>query len=292
MCMYIKYNGQSFLDLLNEELILCHFERVSTRNNGLGREMTLGKSTYYRPKKANYDARFSSDLAFNVSLIKKDLSTITDDEKRIINMALTRNHTAAKLYILDDENVEYCKYYIGMFTDINEQLGDTTQGYTMTFTCVSPEYYELKNYSYSVVGTQEIVLNIDTDSPCFPIIKITPKQENITIQNLYDNNDKYIQMKNKSYIKTLDGKTILYRSSQKNSINLKNLVIDYDICIDCERRKIKNSNNVNMPISSVCEDNMYWLMLLNGENRIIVTGDCEIEFECELSRRGGVIDEI
>lgn len=290
MCKYISYNGITSKEVLaNTELFLCKFSRQDSRDTSLGRSMDLGIRTYSKLKRNNYNANFENDLVLNISLMKTDMGEFTESEKRACNVWLTKNRTANRLYILDDEDVTYSRYYIGIFTEVNEHYGDGMTGYELSFTCVSPEYYETKQYTISGGLTTSITL--DTDSTVYPYIEIHPSSDTMTIENITDQIVSYITDENGNCISDKSGDILTLNVGHVNKMTLYNLDEHTTIYVDCENKNIRNSNGKNVPLSRYGIDKVYWMKLFNGKNKILVNGG-SITLTCEVSRRGGVIDEL
>lgn len=150
------------------------------------------------------------------------------------------------------------------------------------------------NPKYKVVGNlvRGLELTLNFDRPFSLSDDVTSKWSinNFGTAILYNNSDeldKSLYPKNVTIKVTNNGNIALHneRENVHISTEFKNCIVGEIIKMNCEERIIQSSNT-STPVMERFNKN--WIRLSEGENKITITGNCEITFIYNEIRRVGV----
>lgn len=261
----LNYNGKSSDDF---DLTLCSVDsNVDEIPMGLSREVLKGENTMNRPIANHYGAKYSDTLTFDVTFVKNNQKDFSHDEIREINAWLTSTKMPTLLYI-DDEEENETVYHFGIFTAVTNVYTSGITALTYTFTSNAP-YGWSKEYmmKYNCSGNITFVLNDGSDDLedfVYPFIFIKgTKGTNITISNLSENEEFSITLPcDQLYINSKYHQIYRYYADKKVIVSLADLGWSEET-----QESIADGTK-----------SIYWIRLLPGENKISVSGACEITF--------------
>lgn len=245
-----------------------------TKNLGLAREIVKGETTKFRNTPNHLGAKYSDVLSFQIFVMKdickvnqSDMKWSREDIRKIT--AWLSSSKTPKILSFDYTNNEEENYdYYGLFTDFTTYtFGHEVYGITLQFTCTN-QYAYTKEQSYICNGDCKIIINNTSDEweeYIYPKIEIIPSiTETITIAN------------------ETDGKSFTAKIKKGNSVY-----------IDCANNIVTDDSGIvtldSLGISIQDLDKLYWFRLLNGENRVSVSGNSSVVFKCRYPRKVGEI---
>lgn len=271
------YNNKNSDDF---DLVLCTMEPIDEVPMGLQREIIKGNITSNRPVANHYNVKYSDVLAFEITFLKRNKERFNRTDIREINAWLTSPKHPCLLHILDfDDMVDEYVDYFGCFTEVSSSYASGVITLTYIFTCNAP-YGWSKEYTYDYTckdSTSFICYNSSDELQEFiyPFITVTATaKSSIVITNeteiedfklTFPNNDLplYIDSKNHKIYQIIGSKEVL--------VTLSDLGWDADT------------------LSSVSDGSkaIYWFRLVPGQNKISVTGNCNISLSYRVPRKVG-----
>lgn len=272
------YNGKNSKDF-NLRMVRIDNLDVSV---GLTREISKGPTNFYKKRANHYGTTYSDVLSFEIHLIKDECgdeySPFTKNDIRNINAWLTSPNVPKKLHVynFETENQEEYDYY-GLFTDVAYDFigGDGNNlpaAIKLTFTCDSPFGYVSKTQIVEATTNTLVTIQVENDEweeYVFPLIKVeTDNLEGATERTF-------------SIINTSDNdRTFSIKISDKNTF-----------WIDSQKKTIYDELGLFDLSSLNVEDIGYFYLprLLNGENNLIISGNCTLTFSWEECRKTGAI---
>lgn len=220
-----------------------------------------------------YDELFSPKF----TIVKKDFSDFTQDEVRQVLKYLTSTDRPALLEVYYDGNSNAADWVcIGGFTNIETYkiANSRTVGIVAQFEAITP--YAMSHIygrdendipvTYSVASTRTIPIEIHTDDnkPVYPRITITEKGTAVKFVNRHPD---------------LNGDT---RADE--FVALSGNDPGEVIVVDCANKIITSSKTKRIFGDNF---NWKWLELYDGENDIIITGNCTVSIEYREVRKVG-----
>lgn len=272
---YIKMNGKTSLDIIGTKLVICSMD-YSNNINILSREISSGENKYLRPKKNYYGVSYSNNPTYNLTFMKSDCTSFTQDEQRKIFRWMTKNTLPTKLEIFNSKEWDSTIYFKIIVVDVESYRYNGTQLIKVSFELDSSFSYRDVKITKAVTANQKFVINVDSDLDDFgyiyPKITIIPKGTKvIVIKNLTDVND-----------------------ANLNSFSYNGLQ-DLKTTIDCAKYIIKDNAGNVLRISDFFrtdnDNDVYWFRLLMDDNEIMVDSDCTMTFEFANMLKAGVPHE-
>lgn len=234
---------------------------VETVSDGSVTELNTAKSPLNN-KWYVYDTEYSEPIQFKIQLINNDFSDMTVDKRRAITKWLCLRNEYSWLSI-DKEGYEGINYNV-IISNPNVIMYGRAIGMEFTVTCDSSfGYSDIIRKSFNITNANQtinIVSNSDEMDYIYPKMQITMNSTgNFSIVNNHDN---------------------LYK------LSLENLTINEVITLDNENCIINTSLPSHMNL--MIDFNKHWLRLVNGENELMINGNCQIELEYREIRKVGV----
>lgn len=261
----LNYNGKSSDDF---DLTLCSVDsNVEEIPIGLSREILKGENTMSRPIANHYGTKYNDVISFDITFVKNSQKPFNHDEIREINAWLTSTKIPTLLYIDDDEEDETV-YHFGVFTAATNIYTSGITVLTYTFTSNAP-YGWSKKYvrNYTCSENLSFILNNDSDDLedfVYPSVFINgAKGTNIIISNASES--EYFSLTlpcDQLYINSKYHQIYRYYADKKVIVSLADLGWDEEM-----QESIADGTK-----------SIYWFRLLPGENKISVSGACEITF--------------
>lgn len=254
------YNGQSTKNIIgSSELILATFDSVDSVT-GHERDNVSGEPTISRSIANEYGTQYQS-LEFEYGLIKKNKSSFSTEEQRIVERWLTSPKLSQELQIIDCNGDLVDGIYHGKF--LSTEWYPSKDGWVgLMFKFQNNTAYPTMHFSemYQIRGMDIVTINCPSDELeeyIYPIIKITEPTETaeVSIQNVTDNNN---TMK------------IVARHALP-------MIFDCQHCIPSDGTSSGIFTYDDLGWTDV--GNIYWLRLLPGDNTIRITGNADITFE-------------
>lgn len=240
-------------------LILCSFDSSNTDESSTGLEFDI-KGDFVNDKNNDYGIEHSGVIEFQTTIAHADGSYFTKTQMREIMRWLSTKENEW-LTIYDDEYEEI--NYLGRFSKVTKKIvNGEWAGLILTFT---------SNSSYAYSDIKKVIINVSEENQqlhfyndsdnfgfLYPNLKITVSSgtQNITIKN---------------------------ESNLDATISLSELTSDEIITIDNENQIIESS--LNRIFGS--NFNGVWLEIVQGDNDLILNGDCTIEMTYRFIREVG-----
>lgn len=270
----------------NYDLIICCLNNNSPdlSVNGLHREARKGTLNRTRTCFSHYEADDSEPVTFSFDVVKSTGEEINREESIAINQWLL---TPAVPVLLEFNNTDLPLHYYALCVSIDDvESGGRLIGKHLKFETNSPCAFAPKiKKTYTVSGEKKFSLIIDTGTRgiCYPRYSISSQT---------------------------DGKVILENETDLKSVtyDLARILPDEkglrQIHIDSSYMTVKDCNGCLIPLyllgwnddyqspvsaSDSYTSEIYWLRLLERENRIRITGDCTFTMEYELPRKAGCV---
>lgn len=259
----LEYNGKSSDDF---DLICCSVDDNSQETPILAeREILKGETTQNRPIANHYGTKFDDVITFDITFIKRGGKIFSREEVREINAWLTSPKIPSLLTIGDEDDPVY---HFGIFTAVASIYTIGIAALTYTFTSNAPYGWSKKyEYTYNSTGSTSFILRNDSDDlndPVYPSVLIQGSQgENITLTNLTEIEEFSLTLPcDQLYINSKYHQIYRYYADKKVIVSLADLGWDEEM-----QESIADGTK-----------SIYWLRLLPGENKISVSGACEITF--------------
>lgn len=229
------------------------------------REILKGETTQNRPIANHYGTKFSDVITFDITFIKRGGKIFSREEVREINAWLTSPKIPSLLTIGDEDDPVY---HFGIFTAVVSIYTIGIAALTYTFTSNAPYGWSKKyEYTYNSTGSTSFILRNDSDDlndSVYPTVLIQGSQgENITLTNLTEIEEFSLTLPcDQLYINSKYHQIYRYYADKKVIVSLADLGWDGEM-----QESIADGTK-----------SIYWFRLLPGENKISVSGACEITF--------------
>lgn len=276
----------------------------------LSREASISES-YNGTRKIPHAYKWSETLSPTITFIKEDYEEFTSEENRKILKWLTGNSGTGVLsiYLDDSEVIEY--ELIGNFTTVEQYklANGRIAGYIATFESVTPwALSPIRTITKTIDKPAEFTLNIETDEPqsaIFPKVTITEGDSFVvradeSLGSKFVINvgppDEYVPGTVYAYNNKwwyVDSSGVMRGESVKPEWSTTSVVIEnlttgtksrVGMNVPGEIITLDGANKIvssNRPTNRVFGDtfNWSWLDLIEGENKIKITGNCTVTFE-------------
>ena len=259
----LEYNGKSSDDF---DLICCSVDDNSQETPMLAeREILKGETTQNRPVANHYGTKYSDVITFDITFIKREGKIFSREEVREVNAWLTSPKIPSLLTVGDEDDPVH---HFGIFTAVDSVYTIGIAALTYTFTSKAPYGWSKEyNYTYTSTGNTSFILRNDSDdlnNPVYPSVFIQGNQgENITLTNLTEIEEFSITLPcDQLYINSKYHQIYRYYADKKVTVSLTDLGWSEEI-----QESIADGTK-----------SIYWIRLLPGENKISVSGACEITF--------------
>lgn len=250
---------------------------------GLDKEILKGDVNMVRHKANQYGTVYSSVIEIEFMILHKDDSHFSQAESRSINKWLMQE-TYKPLRFNNENDTENITYYV-ICTSIVDKVYNGHNAKLVTFEADSPFGYTSKT-AYRInalnggTGSKKIV-NTSDDGIYYPILQIKCNEDYsspIVISNTTENKSMSINTDQIPVInnqKIININTSLMQISDGNNKIIPAYKLGWEIPL-----------NENSPIQSM---DKYWPRLIEGQNEISVTGNCEVIINCQFPRKVGVV---
>jgi len=259
-CKSFTYNGIT----LSSEYMVCTFDSPDiNRETGLTRKTNRGELTTFRARPNYYSSAYSDVLKFDVSLVKKDSSDLSqsDLDYLIEWLASPLKH---EVFTIEDYNgVDYHKgiEYFAICTDVKPFcIGSIIRGCTFSFECDSPYGYTGEIHTAFIGGTSINIKNISNEI----------------------NIDYYPTVHIKATEKT---DATIVNSAYPDEVMTLKMVQGQELDINCETGTIYDKFGL-FDFSS--DTNRTWIHLKHGTNRLTIQGMVEGYVLCRYVRKVGI----
>lgn len=215
---YFKYRNQynTNYDLITSISFDAGFDQIGT-----GTAVESVSTDRYDGKKIDYSARYIEQVELQITMVKKDYTDLTREEKRSILSWLSANKQASWLQLYNDEGDEIIEFF-GRFSSVEEKTADSrTIGIIATFQSPFPYGFSpLREISQTFIGSESIKIINDTDAldeyVC-PYLTITPNMpiEQLSIKNKNTNTTVFIKNLKANETLTLDNENKLAFTSDE-----------------------------------------------------------------------------
>lgn len=258
----IIYNGKSSEDF---DLISCSTETVSDMPMISGREIIKGETTLNRPVANHYGTKYNDVLTFEISFVKRNQTLFEREEIRQINAWLTSPKFPALLSLGEaGESVEH----FGVFTAATNSYSTGIAILTYEFTSNAPYGWSKPQiYSFSCKDDIDFILDNgsdDLEDYVYPEIVVSGNiGTKIRIVNRTDVNEFVFTLPcEELFINTKHHQIYQKYGSKKVMVPLSDLGWDANI------------------LSGIADgtQSIYWLRLVSGKNKMVISGACEISF--------------
>lgn len=187
-----------------------------------------------------------------IELIKIDDKTrnplpITKNDLRDLSMLLFKND----ICVLQERNI----VYYGWFIKGSNWFNAANQGYLVL------EYELASPYCYSPVQTESFLIQ---DKKIFPLRNVATADEDV-----------YSRIR---VIGMADGDVVITNATNNNTLTIKGVKKGEEIIVEGETREIYSVTNPSENMFKRLEYTKDYLFLNYGENEMLVTGNCQIEF--------------
>lgn len=274
----------------------------------------ISTTNYNGKLKRVYGYKYTNTFSPKFTFVKNDFSNISFDEQREIYAWLTSKSTPSFLKVFDAQGAILFEC-LGAFIEPKpyKLANNRTVGVTAVFESVLPwavsqlQSYELKTNQELSITHQEInVSSDDLESPVYP--KITIKQDSSrlivvlntepvvddmlphTVYSYYhagEQKTKYYWKDNQgtrqvsenppTNIETTSVKIINEHNGTQYKLILNHNIVGETIILDGANKIVSSSRLAGRTLGNDFTWN--WLPLLNGQNKITVIGNCEVELE-------------
>lgn len=231
---------------------------------GLNRTILETELNAVRSRPLQYATVYEGCLEFSFIIFKTDGTDISYQDSHTLNQWLSGSTVHKKLTFPGEQDV----YYMAICTQITDQIYNGHIGKGIVFRCDAPyAYHNPIRKKITVSENRRIKIYNDSDEGVYyPNLKITGNSDLVIIRNL-DDKDREMRLA----FSDLTDKTI---------------------CMDCEKMRVVDENNVLIPVYKIgwdVSDYIYWFRLLPGANQIEIIGSCIFEITATFPRKVGVV---
>lgn len=174
---YFKYRNQRNIDfdLITSVSFDAGFDQIS-----IGATMEPVETDKYDGTKIDYSARYTERLELQITMVKKDYTEFTRQNKREIFRWLSGHKQASWLELYDEDGDKIIDIF-GRFVSIDEKTADSrTIGIIATFQSPYPYGFSpIRQIDKTFVGSEKIILQNDSDvEDCvYPYFSIVPSKD-------------------------------------------------------------------------------------------------------------------
>lgn len=250
---------------------------------GLTREIIHGETNIIRHIANGYGAKYTEPLKLSFDIYHKDGSAFSYKESRAINNWLIQDDY--KRFKVNDNNTDNI-YYRVMCTSIQDITMGTFRGKHIEMTCDSSFAYSNESVKIIDMTTSNSArwnVNNTSDAgiyyPDITIICASDYEGMVSFENVTEERTMNIDMTNVPF----DDKKILHIDAKHMQMTdyAGNLVPLYKVGWQI-------LPDVN---SAVQSNDLYWLRLVPGINRVDLTGNAKIKFVASFPRKAGQLSE-
>lgn len=279
-------------------------------NSFLNREVVVSES-YNGAFKRAHAYRWSETLSPTITFIKEDYGDFSPEENRKILKWLTGNQGTGVLSIYSDDSEAIEYELIGNFTTVEQYklANGRIVGYVATFESVNPYALSpIRTITKTVDTPTDFTINIETDDPqsiIYPKVTITEGSSFVvmadeTLGNTFQNNkkppDEYVHGTVYAYNNKwwyVDGSGVMRGEDIKPEWSTTSIVIENIttgtksrvamnvpgeiITLDGANKIISSNRATNRVFGN--DFNWSWVGLVEGDNKIKITGNCTVTFE-------------
>lgn len=279
-------------------------------NSFLNREAVVSES-YNGAFKRAHAYRWSETLSPTITFIREDYGDFSPEENRKILKWLTGNQGTGVLSIYSDDSEAIEYELIGNFTTVEQYklANGRIVGYVATFESVNPYALSpIRTITQTIDKPLEFTINVETDEPqsaTYPKVTITEgssfvvRADEVLGNKFQDNKQppaEYVPGTVYAYNNKwwyVDGSGVMRGEDVKpewstTSIVIENLTTDTKsrvamnvpgeiIILDGANKIISSNRATNRVFGN--DFNWSWVGLIEGENKIKITGNCTVTFE-------------
>ena len=198
------FNGQSSLDVLDDELFLCEFETSGTLPS-YSREIIKGEVNRYRGVANYFGVKESESIVLPIGFVKKSGKPFTVSDRDAIEYWLTMNEIPKPFTVFGAKDKK--SIFNGIITSYEWRVvGKFVIGLVAYLECDSRYWYDLISEKLQVDFCGGVVLRNDSmDKEVYPVISITNKENaDSTFEMINNRDNNYFRVN----IKALDTVTI------------------------------------------------------------------------------------
>lgn len=209
---YFKYRNQTNkdFDLITSVSFDAGFDQIGTATAVEG--VTSDK---YDGTRIDYSSRYLEQVELQITMIKKDYTDFTREDKRAILRWLSANKQASWIQLYDDEGGEIIEFF-GRFTSVEEKTADSrTIGMIAVFTSPFPYGFSpLRKINQTFIGSEIVKIQNDTDvldeyvRPYFTIM-LSESVDRLSVKNINTNTTVFIEGLQANETLTLDNENKL-----------------------------------------------------------------------------------
>lgn len=245
-------------------VILCTIDNfgLDEADMGLGTEIIWDSSSL--AERYEYASKYSSVLSFEMTLCNKDFTSFTRTQVRSLAKWLTGRTKSAWLSI-KDEAYDDLHYNCRVVSMAKKKAGSRVLGLVLKWECSSPfAYTEEYTCRYTITGPgQQVILYNDSDDTehyLYPCLTIEAR----------DNMDFF---------------SIVNESDQNRETKLNQIAYNEIIRMDNQNGIL--STNIHDKALLPLFEGRKWFQLLAGENRLRITGNCNLSISYRFPRKAG-----
>lgn len=204
---YFKYRNQTNkdFDLITSVSFDAGFDQIGTAT-----AVEAVTSDKYDGSRIDYGSRYTEQVELQITMVKKDYTDFTREDKREALRWLSANKEASWLQLYDDEGGEIIEFF-GRFTSVEEKTADSrTIGIVAVFTSPFPYGFSpLREINQTFIGSETVRIQNDTDAldeyVC-PYFTITPSVaiDQLSIKNKNTNTTIFVKNLKANETLTLD----------------------------------------------------------------------------------------
>ena len=216
---YFKYRNQTNkdFDLITSVSFDAGFDQIGTAT-----AVEAVTSDKYDGSRIDYGSRYTEQVELQITMVKKDYTDFTREDKREALRWLSANKEASWLQLYDDEGGEIIEFF-GRFTSVEEKTADSrTIGIVAVFTSPFPYGFSpLREINQTFIGSETVRIQNDTDALdeyVYPYFTIVSNEEitQLSIKNKNTNTTVFIKDLKANETLTLDNENKLAFTDREN----------------------------------------------------------------------------
>lgn len=228
---YFKYRNQTNkdFDLITSVSFDAGFDQIGTAT-----AVEAVTSDKYDGSRIDYGSRYTEQVELQITMVKKDYTDFTREDKREALRWLSANKEASWLQLYDDEGGEIIEFF-GRFTSVEEKTADSrTIGMIAVFTSPFPYGFSpLREINQTFIGSEIVRIMNDTDAIdeyVYPYFTITPNTtiNQLSIKNKNTNTTIFVKNLKANETLTLDNEHKLAFTNDEFRIMGEDLYGDVD----------------------------------------------------------------
>lgn len=284
----IKFNTMASSDFPTFNMILdCSFNddngEVPSYLNREGVMTENHNGTYQSVYQYKYNERFSPKITF----LKEGFTDFEDKEVRAVLKWLTSKSTPSYAYFYEDIYSEIAKFCaLGGWTNIqlHKISNSRVVGITAVFEATTPyAFSDIHTYKRTITGPTTFTVTCDNDDTAYVYPRVTIKQKSgteVIITNTITTPETDL------FTGVTVNKTRVFTTAVRNN------QVDETVIIDGANKLIYSETYPNRTFGTDfgthdIHNQWVWLPLVDGENIITVTGNCELTLEYREVRKIG-----